>query len=283
MIAVDVPSEPAGAVIARDVVLARGPDCTDFLHGQLSQDIASMSTGDSGWALLLQPRGKVDAWLRITRTGDDSFLLDVDAGFGEAMLERLTRFKLRTDCEFELAKWSMLSVRGEGSAGFDSTPVSGVEVTVPSDWPGIDGIDLLGPSISLPTGLAPLGSEGLDLLRILAGVPAMGTELTEDTIPAEAGIVELSVSFTKGCYVGQELVARIDSRGGNVPRRLCGLVADADVALGAQVLVDGETVGQVTSAQGSHALAYVKRSVAELPAQALIGDLMVEIRALPMS
>jgi folate-binding protein YgfZ len=109
----------------------------------------------------------------------------------------------------------------------------------------------------------------LERLRIETGVPAMGAELTGATIPAEAGVVERSVSFTKGCFTGQELVARIESRGGHVPRHLRGLVADAgeQPPAGAPVVVEGADVGKVTSAapapgaDGSLALAYVGRAV----------------------
>ena len=109
----------------------------------------------------------------------------------------------------------------------------------------------------------------LEALRIECGVPAMGAELTEATIPAEAGqwLIDASVSFTKGCYTGQELVARIDSRGGNVPRPIRGLLVDGDEpAVGAAVEVDGSPVGTVTStarsaALGSIALAILGRSV----------------------
>ena len=82
----------------------------------------------------------------------------------------------------------------------------------------------LGPQPSPPTGVPLVSLEAYQAVRIEAGVPAMGAELTDRTIPAETGIIDRTVSFTKGCYTGQELVARIDSRGGHVPRHLRGLV-----------------------------------------------------------
>ena len=97
-----------------------------------------------------------------------------------------------------------------------------------------------------------VGPEAYERYRIAHGVPAMGAELTDDTIPAEAGqwLIDASVSFTKGCYTGQELVARIDSRGGNVPRPVRLLVVDGEfpVAPGAEIRADGQPVGTVTSA-----------------------------------
>jgi folate-binding protein YgfZ len=119
-----------------------------------------------------------------------------------------------------------------------------------------------------------LDRDGYEQLRIEYGVPVMGAELTEDTIPAEAGdwVVATSVSFTKGCFTGQELVARIDSRGGNVPRHLRVLDVDGPTpAPGTDVVLDGDVVGRVTSAAGAVALAYIKRSVTP-PASVTLGD-----------
>jgi folate-binding protein YgfZ len=121
----------------------------------------------------------------------------------------------------------------------------------------------------------------------------MGRELNESTIPAEAGIVDRSVSFTKGCYTGQELVARIDSRGGNVPRRLRGLVLPGTTPppAGATLHVEGKEVGVLTSAAVSPgldaavALAYVRRAV-EPPAEGELtwdgGSLVARIETLPL-
>jgi folate-binding protein YgfZ len=122
----------------------------------------------------------------------------------------------------------------------------------------------------------------------------MGSELTESTIPAEAGqwIIDQSVSFTKGCYTGQELVARIDSRGGNVPRHLRGLVIDGDPPpIGSLVVVDGAEVGALTSVGrspelgASIALAFVARKV-DPPADAVVrwdgGEVAATIKALPL-
>src|SRR5947207_788744 len=89
-----------GAVpITRDVVRARGAEATTFLQGQLSQEVEGLAEGASAWTFVLQPQGKVDSWARVTRVAADELLLDVDGGFGEALVERLSRFKLRVDCE----------------------------------------------------------------------------------------------------------------------------------------------------------------------------------------
>lgn len=236
---------------ARDVLRVTGSDAESFLQGQLSQDVVGLSAGESAFSLLLQPQGKVDAWLRVTRT-DDGFLLDVDAGWGEAVAGRLKRFLLRVDVAVEAVDgWGVAAARA---------PVEGVLAVVPE----VDGyVDLLG-----PVELLPPDPEGYEAERIRAGVPRMGAELDESTIPAAAGVVERSVSFTKGCYTGQELVARIDSRAAGTPTRL-RMLSVAGAPVGAAVVVGDVEVGRVTSAADEVALAYVKRSV-EPPADAVV-------------
>ncbi len=223
------PSGPWEARPSRDVIRLEGPDSRSFLQGQLSQDLSEIGRGEEAWSFLLQPNGKVEAWLRVEPLGGDDFALDVDEGWGPAVLERLERFKLRVSVALSLEPRGRL------------VPV-------------------------------PEGLDAYETARIAAGIPAMGAELTQATIPAEVGqwIIDASVSFTKGCYTGQELVARVDSRGGNVPRRLRVL----DLGEGSVVQADGEppapgdevalSTGEkatVTSVapDGSVALAYVAR------------------------
>ena len=208
---------------ARDTVRVHGPDAATYLQGQISQDVDALANGDTAWSLVLQPNGKVAAWFRIHRVGDTDFLLDTDTGHADALIARLERFKLRTDATIEVV----------------DTPIPS-----PVDWPGAAD---------------PADEEQ----RIRAGMPRMGAELTEDTIPGEGGqrLIDLSVSFTKGCYTGQELVARIDSRGGNVPRPVRILLADAPLEVGAVVTAEGSEVGAITSAAGTVALAPLMRKV----------------------
>jgi folate-binding protein YgfZ len=165
-----------------------------------------------------------------------------------------------------------------------------VPVVARVDWHGMQGVDLLGPDVTVPTGVPVVERAVYELLRIEAGIPAMGAELDDHTIPAEAGVVERSVSFTKGCYTGQELVARVDSRGSNTPRRLRGVVvAGAVPPQGAELVLDDRVVGVLTSVEpspeGALALAYVRREVeppAELRVRTPAGDLPVHVAALPL-
>jgi tRNA-modifying protein YgfZ len=274
---VDLRSVEGAVPLERDAVLVTGTEAVSYLQGQLSQDVEALGVGESMPSLLLQPSGKVDAWLRVSRTADDELVLDTEAGHGEAVLGRLQRFKLRTKVELAARRWSGWALRGPSIERREG--VSPAVLALPTGWPGVAGVDLLGDQVSLPAGLDELAPAALEALRIECGVPAMGAELTDATIPAEAGkwLIDASVSFTKGCYTGQELVARIDSRGGNVPRPLRGLRVDGDpVAVGAPVTVDGNEVGQVTSSAasavlGAIALAPMARTV-EVGAQVVVGD-----------
>jgi len=273
--------------VPRDAVRVTGPDAVTFLQGQVSQDVAGLPVGSSAWSFVLQPQGKVDSWFRITRTDRDELVLDVDGGFGAALVARLERFKLRTKADFELLDgWRAVAVRGVPRPGGVPAP----NLAIDSGW-GLEGFDLIGPAPEPPDDVRAGTLEEYEALRIECGVPAMGRELTERTIPAEAGqgVIDRSVSFTKGCYTGQELVARIDSRGGNVPRRLQGLILDGEdlPATGAAVVIEGAEVGTVTSAARSDrldavvALAYVKRDV-DVPTGAEVDGRVARIEVLPL-
>ena len=163
-------------------------------------------------------------------------------GYGDAVLARLRRFLLRSKVELEQLAWRDLSLRGAGvgeaAAGLLTVLAERGVLALPFEWNGWTGVDLLGPEdvvlgpgdAALPDGVTACGADAVEACRIVSGIPAMGTELTNKTIAAEAGLVERTVSFTKGCYTGQELVARLDPRGSNVARRLVGVVAPAGEA-----------------------------------------------------
>jgi folate-binding protein YgfZ len=258
--------------IARDIVAVTGTDAESFLQGQLSQDVAALDTGSSAWSFVLQPTGKVDVLCRVHRVNDRTFILDTDGGWGEALAERLLRFRLRVDVDVSRLAWRCLALLDT-----DLSPGPGVVI----GWWGEPGrVDLLGADVAPPEGAEGIGTVEYERARIEAGWPAMGTELTSETIPAEAGIVSVAVSFTKGCFTGQELVARIDSRGGNVPRHLRILRAEpgAMVSLGAGVIVGGTEVGRVTSSAGDVALGIIARAV-EPPTEASVDGVTVTVEA----
>lgn len=257
-------------VLDRDVLAVRGPEAERFLQGQLSQDVAAMVPGTGAPSFVLEPNGKVTAWLRVTRAAADEFLLDVDAGFGDVVAQRLNRFKLRTKCDIEAVDGWTCAVQpiGPESESAEADPGAGFRYRLDH------GVHYVSPAPFDPTRLVPVGAEAYEAWRIAHGIPVMGRELVPTaTIPGEAGapVIDSSVSFTKGCYTGQELVARIDSRGGNVPHPVRLLVidaaADAVPPAGAEVVMDDKVVGSLTSVAWSPregaaiALAPLARSV----------------------
>ena len=240
----------------RGLIRVRGADAASYLQGQVSQDIAGIAVGASAWSLLLDPTGKLVSWFRIHRLDDETFVLDLEPGAVESTVARLERFRLRTAVDFATETgWRIAAVR-------DETPAPDGDLVAAVSWPGWEGTDvLLGPSTPDPAIDPAPDPQAFEARRIAAGVPRLGVDLTTDTIPAEGGaaLIESSVSFTKGCYTGQELVARIDSRGGNVPRPVRVMTATEPVTVGAPVVLDGQEIGRVTSAAGTVALAPILR------------------------
>lgn len=237
--------------LVRDVITVTGKDAATYLHSQLSQDISSMEAGDARQSFLLEPTGKIVALLRVTRGGLDRFVLDTDPGFGDAVVTRLNRFKIRVEVDFELTTQTWRAIRG-----LQGTSIQGV---IPA-W-RMDGtaVDVFAGQAAMPTSIAKGTWEQYEVERITAKWPVMGTDVTTDMIPAETGVVDMAVSFTKGCYPGQELVERMDSRGSRAPRSLVKIECTSGTKQGDDVVIDGEVVGHFTSVQGEIALAIVKR------------------------
>ncbi|HXW79616.1 MAG TPA: hypothetical protein VEJ84_08955 [Acidimicrobiales bacterium] len=236
--------------VERDVVRVAGPDAESYLQGQTSQDIAKLQAGESAWALVLQPQGKLDAFVRVNKVEPAEFYLDTDAGTGAQLVARLQRFKLRTKADIDQLDWRAVAVRGPAAAAGAPERSDGVALVARFEWGGMTGYDLLGPGPALPPGAVSVQVGAYEAGRIEAGFPRHGAELDDRTIPAEAGLVEASVSFTKGCYTGQELVARIDSRGSNVPRRLRALVLSGPAAARARLHRQGAEAVDVPDAEG---------------------------------
>jgi folate-binding protein YgfZ len=212
----------------------------------VSNDVESLRSGEACPALRLTAKARLIAPVVVLRRGDDDFLLLTEPGAGEVVRAHLTRMRLRAQCEIELEEHDSVLVFG-ASSGFAT------------DWPGARE--------ALDSGLAAtLSEEELELLRIESGVPRWTRELDDRILPAEAGLDHTHISFSKGCYPGQEPVARLHFRGH--PNR--GLrVLELDEVLpeyDTPLLHDGREVGRVTSAarraDGSVvALAYVRTEV----------------------
>ena len=228
---------------ARDYVGVRGRDAVDFLQRMLSNDVA-LKEGASCEALLLTPKARVIAPMRVWRRGHDDFLLLTEPDLGDVVRTQLLRARFAARCEIEPEEHRSLLVFG-GSDG------------IANDEYGTPAVEVLDTDAQ-PT----LSDDELERMRIEAGTPRFGREIDDRILPAEAGLVERAVSFTKGCYPGQEPIARLHYRG-KANRRLRVLELDESHAPApeTQIMLADKSVGRVTSAVPGLALGYVRTEV----------------------
>jgi folate-binding protein YgfZ len=222
----------------RAYVRVQGPDAADFLQRMVSNDVLA---GESCEALLLTPKARVIAPLVVWRRGEDDFLLLTEPELGETVRAQLVRMRFAAKCEIEPEQHS-------------STIVFGGEEGIPVSDFGVPAVEVLDADAE-PT----VGDEELERLRIEAGTPRWGREIDDRVLPAEAGLEERAISFSKGCYPGQEPIARQRYRG-KVNRKLRVLGVD-DARVDADVLHGEKIVGRVTSAVPGVALAFVRVEV----------------------
>jgi tRNA-modifying protein YgfZ len=241
------------ALRPRDFIAVRGPDAPDFVQRLVSNDVVALAPGESCDALLLTPKGRVIAPLRILRRGEDDFLLLTEPGLGETLRSQLIRARFAAKVQIEPEEHDSVIVLGSRDGAHMPAPEYG-----DAAWEQLD---------SSPVGDRVAEGE-LERLRIAASAPAWGRELDDRVLPAEAGLVERAVSLTKGCFPGQEPIARLHYRG-HVNRRLRRLriAADTPPAYDAEIREGDRVVGRVTSAVpadgGVLALGYVRTEVAE--------------------
>lgn len=233
--------------VSRDVVAVVGADARTYLHGQVSQDIQSLPVGESRWTLVLAPNGRVEVLARVLCTAEDRFELDTEVGYGDVLAIRLNRFRIRVKAELEQSTvdlFALLSTIGEPSVQESARSAHQCRV---GWWDAGCWVD------TLPSGAASTGTvDDYERARVAAGWPAMGSEIVPgERIPGEIAVVPVAVNFTKGCYPGQELVERMDSRGSEAPRQLRIVTVDDERQPGVER----------TSVAGELALAYVKRGV----------------------
>jgi tRNA-modifying protein YgfZ len=220
----------------------------------LSNEVASLSVGDACEALLLTAKGRVIALMTVWRRGVDDFLLLTEPELGDVLRDGLLRSRFAAKAEIELERHESTLVLG-GEAPPD---------TVPNRDYGIPAYEVLDDD---PPGWAEINDEELERLRIRARTPRFGRELDDSVIPAEAGLDERAISFTKGCYPGQEPVARLHHRGhANRGLRVLALEGQDPPPAGAELTLGERSVGRVTSVapdpeEGLVALAYVRREV----------------------
>ncbi len=253
----------------RGFVSLRGPDAEDYLQRMVSNDVAALAPGESCDALLLTPKARVIALLRVLRRGDDDYLLLTEPELAEPVRLQLLRSRFAAKVAIEIEPHDSYLLLGR-----DAEPPSDALAAATADY-GIAGFDVI--DAPAPAGLPRVSDDELELLRIEAGTPRFGREVDDRVLPAEAGLVERAVSFTKGCYPGQEPIARLHYRGhANRSLRVLALDGDELPEYDAPVTLDGKTVGRLTSAARGRegdvvALAYVRRGVAQ-DADLRVGD-----------
>jgi tRNA-modifying protein YgfZ len=218
----------------RAFVRASGPDAEDFLQRMLSNDVAALEPGESCDALLLTAKARVIAPVRVLRRRAEDFLLLTEPELGETLRTQLLRTRFAAKVELEPEEHESWLVLG-GEEVLDDRP-EGDEAS----------------------------EEEFERWRIESGIPRWGAEIDDRVLPAEAGLTETHVSFTKGCYPGQEPIARQHYRG-KLNRRLRVLDVDGSIEPGAEITHGDKVVGRITSSRNGVALGYVRT---EVPADA---------------
>ncbi|GAB4176472.1 MAG: hypothetical protein Fur0032_16470 [Terrimicrobiaceae bacterium] len=241
----NTPRLPAAfALGARARFRITGSDAARYLGGQLSNRLPAV--GSANEALILTAKGKLCARVFVFSQPDGSFLIDSDDILRDALSARISRYIVADDVEVEDistedAGWHLLGQP-------ETTPVSGAVTVNRLGEPGVD-------VPKLPDRIPVLDADQWNWLRICRGIPAWGSEIDENTLPHEAGLERSAVDFHKGCYVGQEVVSRIESVG-RTNRILRGLLGDFP-ATAASGLLDsqGHPAGRITSATRHFGLA----------------------------
>ncbi|MFL5964500.1 MAG: YgfZ/GcvT domain-containing protein [Gaiellaceae bacterium] len=226
----------------RAYVRVQGPDAVDYLNRMLSNDVPAEGSAD---ALLLTAKARVIAPLLVWRRGEDDVLLLMEPELGEVVRAQLTRMRFAAKCAIEPEEHVSTVILGEGDG-------------IPNRDYGRTAIEVLDSGVD-----ATLDDGELERLRIEAATPRYGREIDDRVLPAEAGLDERAISFSKGCYPGQEPVARQHFRG-KVNRKLRVLEVEGEPPEPETPVVhDGKDVGRVTSAVPGVALAYVRVAVPE--------------------
>ncbi len=255
----------------RGKLLVSGPDGAEYLQGQLTNDVEALAVGDGQYAALLDRKGHMQADMRVLRPAAEEIWIDTEPEAIAAARRHLEMYSIGREVEVadvsgERAILSLIGPRSAEIAGTAPLPeyaceassLAGVEVLAAGTRWGIDLIVAAAEAGRLRESLLAGGAvevspEAVEILRIESGVPRFGAEMGTATMPAEAGIVEDAVSFTKGCYIGQETVARLHYKG-RPNRHLRGLRLSAPAEPGAALLLGEKEVGRLGGATVSPAL-----------------------------
>ena len=254
--------------------VVRGGEAAEFLQGQVSNEVVELARGSGCYSTILTAKGKLRTDLRILRS-DDFFWLDTEA-VGHAVLRHMLQtYSVGRDVQWEdaTADHAILSLIGPQADGLAEPPPAAAEHSLTDTgeglWVRTDlGLDLLVNAAKADEwrdrlGVEPVSLEAAECVRIESGRPRLGYDMDAETMPQEAGINDRAVSFTKGCYVGQETVARLHYRG-KPNRRLLGLRLSEPAPPGTELQLGEKVVGKLGSVvvspdHGPIALALVRR------------------------
>jgi len=289
----------------RGVLLVSGAEAGEYLQGQLTNDVEALDPGDGTYAALLDRKGHMQADMRVLRPGEGpDLLLDLEPEGLEAARRHLQMYKIGrqadvTDLSEERSLLSLIGPRAVEIASSAPLPENACEEVTIGGARCLavgtsGGIDLIVEAAErdrarealLSAGAVPASPEAAEILRIEAGRPRFGAEMGTETMPAEAGIVEQAVSFTKGCYIGQETVARLHYKG-KPNRHLRGLRLSAPAQPGVSLRLGDKELGTLGSAAVSPALGPVGlgilRREAEPGTEVTVGEdgVTAEVVALP--
>jgi folate-binding protein YgfZ len=259
----------------RGRLILTGSDVADFLQGQVSNDVEALAPGTGCYATLLTAKGKIRCDMRILR-GEDWFLLDSEPQ-ALPVLEHMVRvYAIGRDVKSTRDGRGVWSIIGPSARDALDNPPPATEHSHAEGALGLyvatdNGVDVIGERPDLPEATPEIA----EILRIESGRPRLGFDLGDDVIPQEAGINERAISFTKGCYVGQETVARLFYKG-KPNRHLRGLRLSEPVERGAVIRGAERELGRVSSTCvsptfGPIALALVRRE-AEPGGSVQVGD-----------
>ncbi|HEX3242978.1 MAG TPA: glycine cleavage T C-terminal barrel domain-containing protein [Solirubrobacterales bacterium] len=287
----------------RGKILVSGADAAEYLQGQLTNDVEALGEGEGCYAALLDRKGHLQSDMRVLRLPDGSWL-DLESAPTPTVLSHLRTYSIGREVEIADVsdEWAILALIGPRAAELAGFEGLGPEHAQRSRrWDGVDvrgvatslGVDLIVPAgdagtlreLALAAGAVEVGDDAAEIIRIESGIPRFGAEMNAETMPAEAGIVDAAVSFTKGCYIGQEPVARLHYKG-RPNRHLRGLELSAPAEPGRELRLGDRTVGRIGSsclspARGPIALAIVRRE-AEPGAELAVGEAGVTARVVDL-
>jgi folate-binding protein YgfZ len=278
---------------SRGKLLLTGSEAAEYLQGQLTNDIEALEPGEGCYAALLDRKGHMQADMRVLRPSAEEIWIDTEAATLSTARRHLEMYKVGREVEVEdvTEQRALLSLIGPRSAELSGAPPLPAYACEQLAVDGVDclavgaglGIDLFAASEDggrlraalAASGAVEVSADAVEILRIEAGTPRFGAEMDAASMPAEAGIVEIAVNFEKGCYIGQETVARLHYRG-KPNRHLRGLRLSAPVSPGSALVLGEKEVGRVGGScvspiHGPIALAILRRE-AEPDAELAVGE-----------